>query len=246
MKTLNKDWPVTSLLGISVDCISKSRLLDCLNSHVLSRQQLHLVTMNAEMAYAASRDSTLMTVLQQADLIIPDGIGIVWALGRQGVRVQRLPGIEIVEALLQSSAQTGLKIAILGSSQSTLEALPQKLEERFGAIQRVYTRNGFFSEAEIPEILSAINAANPDVLLVALGVPKQEFFIARWRQQLQVPVLIGVGGSFDVLSGQLKRAPLWMQRAHLEWFYRLLQQPSRWRRMLALPKFVLKVMFSRL
>lgn len=244
MNMLQKNWPVTALFGVPVDCIGKSQLLDCLRSCIFNRQSVHLVTINAEMAYAATQNTTLMAALQQAELIIPDGIGVVWALGRQGMHVQRLPGIELVEELLQESAQKGLKIAILGSSQATLTALPAQLEKRFGTVQCVYSHHGFFKEEEIPEILGAINAAEPDVLFVALGVPKQECFIARWRQQLQVPVLMGVGGSFDVLSGQLKRAPRWLRKIHLEWFYRLLQQPSRWRRMLALPRFVFKVMFS--
>ena len=242
MTDLHKPWPITRLLSIPVDCVSRTDLLAFVQSRVLARdQQLHIVTMNAEMAHAATADPALMAALQQADLIIPDGIGVVWALGRQGIRVERLPGIELVQELLRRSAEGQLKVGILGSSQTTLDQLEPVLTKRFGPVQRVYTRNGFFSPAERPGILADINAAAPDVLFVALGVPRQELFIAEFRSQLQAPILIGVGGSFDVISGQLKRAPLWMQKAHLEWFYRLLQQPSRWRRMLALPLFVLQV-----
>jgi N-acetylglucosaminyldiphosphoundecaprenol N-acetyl-beta-D-mannosaminyltransferase len=245
MKTLNKTWPTTSLLSISVDCPNKTTLLEYLHACIQAKEQLHLVTMNAEMAYSACQDSEFRAVLNQADVVIPDGIGVVWALAKQGIKVQRLPGVELVEELLKEAPKTGLRWGLLGSSQATLEQLPQALASRIGPIEPVYLRNGFFSETEIPDILQDIAVAKPDILFVALGVPKQEFFISQWRKQLPVPILMGVGGSFDVLSGQLKRAPVWMQKNHLEWFYRLIQQPSRWRRMLSLPKFVLKVMFSR-
>jgi len=246
MKTINKDWPVTSLLDISVDCPSKAGLLRYFEAQIQAKEQTHVVTMNAEMAYSATQDQAFKDLLNQADIVIPDGIGVVWALGKQGVKVQRLPGVELVETLLQTSPSTGLNWAILGSSSATLAALPESLKKRLGEFKApVYLHNGFFSPDQIPGIVAEINASQPDVLFVALGVPKQEQFIAQWRKELNVPLLMGVGGSFDVLSGQLKRAPVWMQRMHLEWFYRLLQQPSRWRRMLALPKFVLKVTFSR-
>lgn len=246
MKTINKDWPVTSLLDIAVDCPSKAGLLSFVQARIRAAEQVHVVTMNAEMAYSATQDPAFKGLLNQADIVIPDGIGVVWALGKQGLKVQRLPGVELVESLLQDSPTTGLKWAILGSSQTTLDALPEALKKRLGSFHPpVYLRNGFFKPEEVPAILAEINAAQPDVLFVALGVPKQEHFIAQWRSELKAPLLMGVGGSFDVLSGQLKRAPVWMQKMHLEWFYRLLQQPSRWRRMLALPKFVLKVTFPQ-
>ncbi|PIQ27401.1 glycosyltransferase [bacterium (Candidatus Blackallbacteria) CG17_big_fil_post_rev_8_21_14_2_50_48_46] len=244
MKTLNKNWPVTALLNISVDCIGKSALLELLQSGRSLNAPIHLVTMNAEMAYSALENPDFMRILQSADLIIPDGIGVVWALARQGVKVARLPGVEIVEDLLAASTQSDLKLALLGSSESTHAILPGILQERFGEVKLVYRRNGFFQPEDVPQLIAEINQAQPDILFVALGVPKQEEFIAKWRSELKVPILIGVGGSFDVISGQLQRAPLWMRKMHLEWFYRLIQQPSRWRRMLALPKFVLKVMFS--
>lgn len=242
MKTEVKNWPLAHLLGIPVDCLTQPILLEHLLAQRGGSGSCHLVTMNAEMAYAATQEPETLALLQQADLIIPDGIGVVWALTRQGVRVQRLPGVELVEALFQLAPQQGLRLAILGSSPETLAAFEAQIPERFGAVELVYSRNGYFQPAEEAGIVAAIREARPDMLFVALGVPRQEAWIARHRQSLGVPVLIGVGGSFDVLSGQLQRAPLWMRRLHLEWFFRLLQQPTRWRRMLALPRFVIKVL----
>jgi N-acetylglucosaminyldiphosphoundecaprenol N-acetyl-beta-D-mannosaminyltransferase len=243
---MNKPWSVHSILGLAIDCPTAAQLQPWLLERIAAREPVHVVTVNAEMAYAAALDAAQYQLLSQADVIIPDGIGVVWALRRQGVAQERLPGVELVESLLRHSGQQGAPaIYILGSSQATLDALKDIIPARFGPAHIVGMRNGFFTAAEEAEIVAGIQAAAPDVLLVALGVPKQEQFIARHRQALNVPLMMGVGGSFDVISGRLQRAPLWMRRLHLEWFYRLLQQPSRWRRMLALPKFVLKVLATR-
>ncbi|MGV3526144.1 MAG: WecB/TagA/CpsF family glycosyltransferase [Candidatus Sericytochromatia bacterium] len=239
-----KSWPVTPLLGIPVDCPPGPEALhNALQAQIATPQSSwHVVTMNAEMAYAATLNPALMGILQRAELVIPDGIGVVWALGRQGVRVQRLPGVEIVETLLARASREPLKLAILGSSPETLEALQAVITQRYGHVPLAYCQHGYFKPEDEAKILADIQAARPDVLFVALGVPRQENWIAEHRKDLQIPLLIGVGGSFDVISGRLQRAPEWMRRLHLEWFFRLLQQPTRWRRMLALPQFVLKVL----
>lgn len=243
MKTNAKTWPTAKVLGIQVDCIQREELLEALRDRIATQTlPWHVVTMNAEMAEAAQRDPKVMALLQQADLVIPDGIGIVWALKQQGIQVQRLPGVELVESLLQRAPEKQWRIGILGSSPETLAAFQALLPQRFGAVKLVFCQHGYFQPETEPELVAAIQAAQPDLLFVALGVPRQEDWIARHRNTLQVPILMGVGGSFDVLSGHLKRAPLWMRRLHLEWFFRLLQQPSRWRRMLALPRFVIKVL----
>jgi len=243
MKHKLKNWPTSSLLGIPLDCPDKPGLLAYLLACVSEGQTpCHVVTINAEMAYAASQDAELMQLLQQADVVIPDGIGVVWALRRQGLQVQRVPGVEVVEALFQLAPEKDLRLAILGSSTDTLSALKTLLPKRFGGVELVFAHHGYFQPAEEAALVAQIQAAQPDILFVALGVPRQEAWIARHRSALAVPVMMGVGGSFDVISGRLERAPAWMRRLHLEWFFRLLQQPSRWRRMLALPQFVLKVM----
>lgn len=242
-----KTWPTTRLLDIPVDCAEREALLSGLIDHCRrfkaeSASATHIVTMNAEMAYAATQDKDFLAILHQADIIIPDGIGVVWALGHQGIKVARLPGVELVEELFKRSSKTGLKLAILGSSDDTLKAFKDQMPDRFGNVDLVYARNGYFKPEDEAGIVAEIKAAQADVLFVALGVPKQEAWIAKHRDALGVPVLMGVGGSFDVLSGRLQRAPGWMRKAHLEWLYRLYQQPTRWRRMLALPQFVLTVL----
>lgn len=249
MQTLKKDWPQTEVLGIAVDCLNREQLLDFLLQQVRHKASAlntppatQVVTMNAEMAYAASLDAELMQILQEAEIVIPDGIGVVWALRHQGVPMQRLPGVEVVEELFARAATEHLRIAIWGSHPDTLAELQTVLKTRFQAPELVFCQHGYYAPEEEEALLAQLAATEVDILFVALGVPRQEQWIQRWREHLKIPVMMGVGGSFDVISGRLQRAPLWMRQSHLEWLYRLYQQPSRWRRMLALPKFVMKVL----
>lgn len=240
-----KSWPVTRVLDIPVDCLQRHSLEQAVLQQLKTPQNpWQIVTMNAEMAYAASQDPDFMAILQQADMIIPDGIGVVWALSHQGVQVPRLPGVELVEFLFSRAEAEGFSIGILGSHPDTLAALQQVLQERYGQVPLCFIQNGYFKPEEEAQILEELQRARPDVLLVALGVPRQEAWIAEHRASLNIPVMMGIGGSLDVISGRLERAPQWMRQAHLEWLFRLYQQPSRWRRMLALPRFVRKIIQS--
>ena len=135
----------------------------------------------------------------------------------------------------------GWKFFLFGSAPGIADKAKLKAEELYPGIKIVGTRNGYFTAADEPEIISQIKNSRADVLLAALGVPKQEKWLAKFRDELQIPVSIGVGGTFDVMAGVVKRAPLWMQRAKLEWLFRAMLQPSRAGRLVALPKFVLKV-----
>lgn len=241
-----KHWVTSSLLDIEIDCLGRQAALklieDTLNDHQTQprAQALQIVTMNAEMVYAATQDPALLSLLQQAEVVLPDGIGVVWALERQGVSVERVPGIDLVKALLQKP----LKIAILGSHPDTIEALKPVLAKDYPSAEVVFCHHGYFDADTEAQLVDQLNRSGADLLFVALGVPRQEQWIQA-HLDLAIPVMIGVGGSFDVISGRLQRAPEWMQKARLEWFFRLLQQPSRWRRMLALPRFVKTVLSTR-
>lgn len=237
-----KNWPVAQLLGLWVDCVTPQTLLDAFAQVIHNRESWHVVTMNAEMAYSAQQDPELKSIIAQADVVVPDGIGVVWGLQHQGVKTSRLPGIELADGLLKQAATLQHKVYLLGSSQDTLDILTAKLAQELPDLCLVGCRNGYFNDAEETQIVADIQQACPDILLVAMGVPRQEQWIARYREQIKVPVMMGVGGSLDVMAGKLQRAPLWMRQAHLEWMYRLIQQPSRWQRMLSLPKFVLQVL----
>ncbi len=238
-----KSWVTSTLLDIDIDCLGRQAALRLIEETQAAyrkgerKQALQIVTMNAEMVYAATQDPDLLQMLQRAEVVLPDGIGVVWALERQGVSVERVPGIELVKSLLEKP----LKVAILGSHPDTIEALQPVLAEKYPQAEVVFCHHGYFNADEEQVLLTELGICQADVLFVALGVPRQEQWIQA-HLDVPIPVMIGVGGSFDVISGRLQRAPQWMQQARLEWFFRLLQQPSRWRRMLALPLFVQTVL----
>ncbi len=134
---------------------------------------------------------------------------------------------------------------MFGGAPGIAEKAKMIAEEHYPGVQIIGTRNGFFTEKDEPEIVNAIKACQPDILLVALGVPRQEKWLDQYKEELKVPVAIGVGGTFDVMAGVAQRAPVWMQRANLEWLFRLLSEPKRAIRMLALPRFVIKVIATK-
>jgi N-acetylglucosaminyldiphosphoundecaprenol N-acetyl-beta-D-mannosaminyltransferase len=199
-----------------------------------------LVTLNAEMTMTALERPELEQTIRQADLVIPDGAGVVWALRRQGVWVRRSPGIELAHDLLAHSARQGWRVALVGASPEVMDTLVERLPQQHPGLQLVMALHGYQPAEVWPELERQLLALQPDLVLAALGVPRQETWIARLRRG-QPGLWMGVGGSFDVWSGQKKRAPRWMGTLQIEWLYRLLQEPRRWRRMLSLPKFALAV-----
>ena len=196
-----------------------------------------IVTLNAEMTMAALEDSALAEAIHGADLVIPDGAGVVWALGLQGIRVRRTPGIELARGLLEHAAAKGWGVALVGSSPLVLEGLCHRLKAEIPGLHLVMAIHGYNPPEAWPDLEKRLLAMDPDLVLVALGVPRQELWIQSLPDPLQ-GIWMGVGGSFDVWAGTKKRAPTWMGKIHLEWLYRLIQEPSRWRRMLALPAFM--------
>ena len=200
-----------------------------------------IVTLNAEMTMAAKADPALAAAIESAALVIPDGAGVVWALGRQRVRVRRQPGIELAWALLEHAAAHGCRVALVGASPVVMERLQELLAERLPGLEVVLAVHGYQPAEAWPALEQTLLRAAPDLVLVALGVPRQE----TWIQGLcgrSGGLWMGVGGSFDVWAGVKKRAPAWMGALHIEWLYRLLQEPQRWRRMLALPGFAWAVL----
>lgn len=203
-----------------------------------------IVTLNAEMTMAALEQPELGAVIQAAELVIPDGAGVVWALRRQGHRVRRTPGIELADRLLQQAAEVGWRVALVGASPEVMAALSEHLRRRLPALQLVLTIHGYQAPEAWPGLEHALQSAQLDLVLVALGVPRQETWIQRVHHG-HSGLWMGVGGSFDVWAGVKKRAPRWMGTLQLEWLFRLIQEPARWRRMLALPAFAWAVIRER-
>ncbi len=211
---------------------------------LLQRGGGQIVTLNAEMTMAALADAALGAAIEAADLVIPDGAGVVWALGRQGRRVRRSPGIELAWSLLQTAARQGWRVALVGASPSVMDTLVARLSERLPGLNLVFHSHGYQPQDGWNLVEQQLLDAQPQLVLVALGVPRQETWIAALKGRRQ-GLWMGVGGSFDVWAGVKQRAPGWMGALQIEWLYRLLQEPQRWRRMLALPAFAWAVLRQR-
>ena len=235
-----------NILGVGVDAVTMAEAVTAVRRYMDTRTGVMIATANAEMIMRATHDPALRDILNAAALVVPDGAGTVWAAHYLGYRMpERVAGYDLAQELLRSAPAEGRRIYFLGSAPGVAERAKAKAEEIDPGIEIVGVRDGYFKEEDDAAIIDGIRASHPDLLLVALGVPKQEKWNHAHLTQLGVPVAIGVGGTLDVMAGVMKRAPRWMQRAKLEWLFRGLLQPQRAGRLLALPKFVLKVHAAR-
>ncbi|NET37899.1 MAG: WecB/TagA/CpsF family glycosyltransferase [Cyanothece sp. SIO1E1] len=201
----------------------------------------HVVTLNAEMAIQAERNNLLNQVICQADLAIPDGAGVVLYLRFKGNQIRRCPGIELAEMLLQHIGNES-PVFFYGGQPGVAEAAAKFWRQRLPGLAIAGTQHGYISDAGEQSLLQKLKDQQPKLILVGLGVPRQEFWIAQHRALCPNAIWIGVGGSFDIWAGVKSRAPSWLRNNHLEWSYRLYQEPWRWRRMLALPQFAFRAL----
>jgi N-acetylglucosaminyldiphosphoundecaprenol N-acetyl-beta-D-mannosaminyltransferase len=208
---------------------------------VEQNQGTYVVTLNAEIAMMAQDNAEFAQIIQQADLVVPDGAGVIFYLWRKGEKQKRCAGIELAGSLLEQLGKQGVKypICFYGGAPGIAEKAMQYWQNKVPEISIIYN-HGFLSPQEQQEWLTTLQEQQPKLILVALGVPRQELWITQNRHLCPNAVWIGVGGSFDIWSGTKTRAPQWFRDNHLEWLYRLYQEPWRWRRMLVLPKFVIR------
>jgi N-acetylglucosaminyldiphosphoundecaprenol N-acetyl-beta-D-mannosaminyltransferase len=201
---------------------------------------VQVVTINAEMCLQANRDPHLSRIIDEAGVVIPDGSGIVIAARHVfKQKLAKIAGISFTEELLAHAAAHNLTVYFVGGKPGVAQRAALALQAKYPGLRFVGVRDGYFKSNEESQLLQHIQQTQPDILCVALGVPRQEKWIYQYREQLKGILCLGVGGSFDVFSGDLKRAPQLFQTLHLEWLYRLLQEPWRLGRMLsALPYFM--------
>ncbi|MDR9404746.1 MAG: WecB/TagA/CpsF family glycosyltransferase [Halothece sp. Uz-M2-17] len=224
------------VLGIPVHLLSD--YLSWLEDRQQQGKGAHVVTLNAEMVMLARKNKELASAIAQADLIIPDGAGVVLSLNLQGKKQQRFPGIELAGALLERMAKNNPgDILFYGGVPGRAEASARFWQQHCPELT-IHSQHGYLSESEQATFTQALSQQQPQVILVGLGVPRQELWIAQHRHLCPQAIWIGVGGAFDIWGGAKRRAPAWFQNNNLEWLYRLYQEPSRWRRMLVLPLFV--------
>lgn len=230
------------ILGVKVDAVTMAQAVERVENLIGAGKPSIVATANAEMILNATHDAELKKILNAASLVVPDGAGTVWAARHLGKTMpERVAGFDLVQELMKIAPVRGIKFFLFGAAPGIADKAKAKAEELYPGIKIVGTRNGYFKADDEPEIVSQIKNSRADILLAALGVPKQEKWLMKYKDELKIPVSIGVGGTFDVMAGVVKRAPLWMQKARLEWLFRAMLQPSRAGRLIALPKFVWKV-----
>jgi N-acetylglucosaminyldiphosphoundecaprenol N-acetyl-beta-D-mannosaminyltransferase len=203
----------------------------------------HVVTLNAEMAMQAEKNQALGDIIRSAELVIPDGSGVVLYLRMRGKPAKRYPGIELAESLLQQAGKLpdSEPIFFFGGAPGVTAKAAESWQQKVDYLS-ISAQHGYLSADEETEFCESLKKSQPKIIFVGLGVPRQEFWIAKNRHLCPKSIWVGVGGSFDIWAGTKDRAPAWFCDNHLEWLYRLYQEPWRWRRMLALPQFALKAL----
>lgn len=219
--------------GCPMDVCTMDEVVECIAHNVsLNRFTQHVVVNVAKIVHMQS-DATLKRSVESCDIINIDGMGVVWGARLLGHRVpERIAGIDLFERLLGMAAERGHAVFLLGATQEVVDAAAKECERRFPGLRIAGRHHGYFWKNE-SEVVEKIRASGARLLFVGITSPKKEHFINKWRDQLGVAFAMGVGGSFDVMAGKVKRAPHWMQRSGLEWLFRVIQEPKRmWKRYL--------------
>jgi len=243
-----------SILGVEFNRDSENKMLEKIGKMIKDNKQHYIVTPNPEIVMVAQEDKKLRCILNKADLVIPDGIGIIWAsqilYGISGKIFKRVAGVDLMEKICCLAARRGWSAFFLGARRGVADKCARELRNRYSDLLVAGTYSGRaepkYDEEIREEILDLIGEKKIDFLFVAYGGRRQEKWIERNLSKLPVKIAMGVGGSFDFISGQVKRAPKWIREFGLEWFWRLVCQPWRWRRQLALFSFMLAVFKAKL
>ncbi|HIC88007.1 MAG TPA: glycosyltransferase [Anaerolineae bacterium] len=240
--------PTLDILGVRVHAVTWEEALAQIERFVAGGGAHQVVTVNPEFVMAARRNLEFREVLNSADLALPDGVGLLWASRLLSWRRSELPrlqervtGSDSVPRLSALAARHGWRVYFLGAAPGVAEQTAAILAQRYPGLVVAGSYAGSPAPAEEDHIVQRIRATQPHLLFVAYGAPAQDLWIARNLARLQVPVCMGVGGAFDFVTGVTRRAPLWVQRLGLEWLHRLIHQPWRWRRQIAVWQFALLV-----
>jgi N-acetylglucosaminyldiphosphoundecaprenol N-acetyl-beta-D-mannosaminyltransferase len=222
------------LCHVTLDALSMQDVLLRIDEAVTTRRPLAISVVNVAKLVNMRRDPLLRRSVESGDIIVADGMPLVWLSWLKGRPLpERVAGIDLMYRIFDLADRRGGRVFLLGATPATLERVVEIARRRYPRMVIAGCRDGYFSESQEEEVARAVEQSRADVLLVAITSPKKELFMDRWGACMNVPVVHGVGGSFDVMAGVTKRAPRWMQRCGLEWFYRVLQEPRRmWRRYL--------------
>ncbi len=228
----------TDVLSVGFDNVTLQEAVELAFDHIVRGKKCRVVTPNAEIGLDCLKNDRLREVVNASELVLPDGVGVIHAARILGRSLKaKVPGIEFAEALADRMQHTGKRLFLFGSKPGVAEAAEAKLQARYPGLEIAGTLNGYFSDEAA--VVRTINEAAPDALFVCLGSPKQEFFMADHRDELTCALTAGLGGSLDVFSGSVQRAPKAFQDLGLEWLYRLIKEPKRYKRMARLPLYLI-------
>jgi N-acetylglucosaminyldiphosphoundecaprenol N-acetyl-beta-D-mannosaminyltransferase len=235
-----------TLLGVPVHDVIYAETIALIGQFIAEGGPHQICTVNPEFVMTAQRDAEFMAILRDADLCVPDGVGLLWgARWNKTPLRERVAGSDLVPMLATEAAARQWRVFLLGAEEGVAALAAEKLMAQHPSLKVVGTWAGSPAQSDDEQAIAKIKAAAPQLLLVAYGAPAQDKWIARNRRRLAVPVMMGVGGALDFVAGTAVRAPQWMQRLGIEWLHRLIKQPWRWRRMLAIPQFVWAVLGSQ-
>lgn len=231
------------VLNCPVELCNQNEALEHAQNAIDTKTNYHIITINPEMIMNAQNNSAFFDILNNSNLNIPDGVGVKIALKLQGIKQNQIRGVDFARELIKLASQNNYRVAFLGAKEEVIQKARENFLNQYPSLNLVYVRNGYFKEDK--EIIEEIKAANPQILLVGLGSPKQEEIILKLKNELAGCVMVGVGGSFDVFSGIVKESPMIFRKLGLEWLYRTILQPERFKRIFpVLPIFLIKCIMS--
>lgn len=232
--------------GIMIDNVTMDEALDRVSELLDGKTAGKIYTPNAEIIMQSYRDSELKKLLNDADLVVPDGAGVILASRILGTKLkQKVSGIDLVKKMFINTDKRAISFFILGGRPGVPEQAAINILSEFPKARILGYHNGYFDDDEVPDIINEINSKKAEVLLVGLGAPKQERWIHQHAHEINSKVIIGVGGAIDVFAGKVTLAPEFMRKAGLEWLYRLIKEPSRYKRMMDLPRFMALTLKAR-
>ena len=244
------------LFDVPIDRINCNQAMERIDKFISEKNPSYVVTPDTLAVLRARKDKKYLSITKKASLVTPDGAGLLWATATlENPLIERITGIDLINRICQSSVEKGYRLFLLGAKEDIINKAVVNLEKKYPGINIVGFHHGYFKqegytgnqyEKNEKDIIREIKEKKPDFLLVGLGVPKQEIWISKYKDLLNVPVCIGIGGSFDVLSGKIPRAPLWMQNHGMEWIYRLIKEPKRIKRVIALPYFMWLIILGKI
>lgn len=237
-----------NFFGLNLDIITMEETLKRISKFIEEKKQVQHVDVNVAKLVYAQKDEQLRNIINSSPSVSVDGAGVVLGARTLGINIpERVAGIDLMEKLIEYSAQNGYKVYFFGAEENIVKKVVDSYNKKYSKLKIAGYRNGYYTEAEEEQVIQEIKQAQADILFVAMGVPKQEIFLYKNSEELGVTFSMGVGGSFDVIAGKVKRAPICLQKLNLEWVFRLIQEPRRmWKRYATTNTFFAGMLFKQL